>query len=98
MAGLSVAEWYRPVYAPGPSLSHERSRILGFGDQTAYDEHVAVLARDQQWHNQVWEPLLCHLKADPEVLKLAPTARSLMQGRRSFYVSNSRAVHRSPGI
>ncbi len=54
----------------------------GFGDQTAYDEHVAVLARDQQWHNQVREPLRCRLKADPEVLKLAPTARSLVQGRR----------------
>jgi quinol monooxygenase YgiN len=52
-----------------------------FRDQAAYDEHVAALARDQQWHNQVWEPMLCRLKADPEVLKLAPTARSLVHGR-----------------
>jgi hypothetical protein len=54
----------------------------GFGDQAAYDEHIAALARDQQWHNQVWEPMLCRLKADPEVLKLAPTARSLVHGRK----------------
>ena len=52
-----------------------------FRDQAAYDEHVAALARDQQWHNQVWEPMLCRLKADPEVLKLAPTPRSLVHGR-----------------
>jgi hypothetical protein len=52
-----------------------------FRDQAAYDEHVAALARDQQWHNRVWEPMLCRLKADPEVLKLAPTARSLVHGR-----------------
>jgi hypothetical protein len=54
----------------------------GFGDQTAYDEYVAALVRDQQWHNQVWEPMLRRLKADPEVLKLAPTARSLVHGRK----------------
>src|SRR5258708_35017167 len=52
-----------------------------FRDQAAYDEHVAALARDQQWHNQVWEPMLCRLKADPEVLKLASTPRSLVHGR-----------------
>src|SRR6266852_8512708 len=52
-----------------------------FRDQAAYDEHVAALARDQQWLNQVWEPMLCRLKADPEVLKLAPTPRSLVHGR-----------------
>lgn len=52
-----------------------------FRDQAAYDEHIAALARDQQWHNQVWEPMLCRLKADPEVLKLAPTPRSLVHGR-----------------
>lgn len=54
----------------------------GFLDQAAYDEHVAALTRDQQWHNQVWDPMLRRLKADPEVLKLAPTARSLVQGRK----------------
>jgi hypothetical protein len=50
-----------------------------FRDQAAYDEHVAALAREEQWHDQVWEPLVRRLKAAPEVLKLSPTARSLVQ-------------------
>jgi hypothetical protein len=49
-----------------------------FWDQAAYDEHVAALARSQQWHDQVWEPMMRRLKAAPAVLKLAPTARSLV--------------------
>ncbi len=51
-----------------------------FRDQAAYDEHVAVLAQPQQWHDQMWEPMVRRLKAAPEVLKLAPTTRSLVQG------------------
>jgi hypothetical protein len=51
-----------------------------FQDRTSYDEHLTTLAQDQQWHNQVWKPLLRHLKNNPEVLKLAPTARSLVHG------------------
>jgi quinol monooxygenase YgiN len=50
-----------------------------FRDQAAYDEHVAVLAREEEWHDQVWEPMVRRLKAAPSVLKLAPTARSLVQ-------------------
>lgn len=50
----------------------------GFRDQVAYDEYVTVLAREEQWHDQIWEPLVRRLKAAPEVLKLAPTARSLV--------------------
>ena len=51
-----------------------------FGDQAAYDEHVAVLARQEQWQDQLWEPMVCRLKAAPSVLKLSPTARSLLHG------------------
>jgi len=50
-----------------------------FRDQAAYDEYVAALARSQEWHDQFWEPLARHLKAAPSVLKLSPTARSLVQ-------------------
>ena len=49
-----------------------------FRDQAAYDEHVAVLAREEEWHDQVWKPMVRRLKAAPSVLKLAPTARSLV--------------------
>src|SRR5712692_1551666 len=52
-----------------------------FRDQAAYDEHVAVLAQPQQWHDQMWEPMVRRLKAAPSVLKLAPTTRSLVHGR-----------------
>ncbi len=51
-----------------------------FRDQAAYDEHVAVLAQPQQWHDQMWEPMVRRLKAAPSVLKLAPTTRSLVHG------------------
>src|SRR5229473_1817640 len=50
-----------------------------FRDQAAYDEYVAALARSQEWHDQFWEPLARRLKAAPSVLKLSPTARSLVQ-------------------
>jgi quinol monooxygenase YgiN len=52
----------------------------GFGDQEAYDQHIVALARSQEWQDQIWEPLLRCLKAAPSVLKLAPTARSLVRG------------------
>ncbi|QBD75233.1 NIPSNAP family containing protein [Ktedonosporobacter rubrisoli] len=48
-----------------------------FRDQVAYAEHRARLAESQQWH-QLWEPTLQRLKAAPEILKLTPTARSLV--------------------
>ncbi len=51
-----------------------------FRSQEAYDEHVAALTRSHEWHEEVWEPLLRRLKAAPEVLKLVPTARSLVHG------------------
>jgi hypothetical protein len=51
----------------------------GFGDQAAYDKHVSALARSREWQDQMWEPLVRRLKAAPSVLKLAPTARSLVQ-------------------
>jgi hypothetical protein len=49
-----------------------------FRDQAAYDEYIAVLAEEGQWYDQMWEPTVHRLKAAPEVLKLTPTARSLV--------------------
>jgi len=51
-----------------------------FRDQAAYDEHVAALARSLEWRDQIWRPVVRRLKAAPQVLKLAPTARSLVHG------------------
>jgi quinol monooxygenase YgiN len=50
-----------------------------FRDQAAYDRYVAALTRSQEWHDQMWESLVRRLKAAPSVLKLSPTARSLVQ-------------------
>ncbi len=51
-----------------------------FRDQAAYDEHQALLAQSLEWRDQIWGPVVRRLKAAPEVLKLAPTARSLVHG------------------
>lgn len=50
-----------------------------FQDQTAYDEYVTALAQEELWHQQIWEPLMRRLKAAPQILKLVPTARSLVR-------------------
>lgn len=50
-----------------------------FRDQAAYDQYVAALTRSQEWHDQIWGTLARRLKAAPSVLKLSPTARSLVQ-------------------
>jgi hypothetical protein len=54
--------------------------FLSFRGQAAYDQHVAALARSAEWQEQMWKPLVRHLKAAPSVLKLTPTARSLAHG------------------
>lgn len=51
-----------------------------FRDQAAYDEYIAVLAREEQWQYQIWQPMVHRLKATPQVLKLSPTVRSLLHG------------------
>lgn len=51
-----------------------------FRDLAAYDEHIASLAQSRLWHDQIWDPLLLRLKDAPQILKLTPTARSLVRG------------------
>jgi quinol monooxygenase YgiN len=51
-----------------------------FRDQAAYDAHAAALARTQEEHEQLWAPVARRLRAAPQVLRLAPTARSLAHG------------------
>ncbi len=47
-----------------------------FPDQTVYGQHVAALAQSRPWCDKLEQVLAQHLKRSPEVLKLAPTARS----------------------
>jgi hypothetical protein len=49
-----------------------------FNDQTAYELHVAALARSSRWREEISKELARRLKQAPEVLKLSQTARSLL--------------------
>lgn len=51
-----------------------------FQDQTAYEHYVTALAQSPHWRNEISETLARRLKGSPEVLKIAPTARSLLHG------------------
>jgi hypothetical protein len=49
-----------------------------FDDQTAYELHVAALGHSPRWRDEISKKLPRILKQAPEVLKLSPTARSLL--------------------
>jgi hypothetical protein len=49
-----------------------------FQDQAAYDRYATGLARSPHWSAEISEELARRLKGHPEVLKLSPTARSLL--------------------
>jgi len=49
-------------------------------DRAAYDEYVAVLARSAAEPDLMWGPLAQRFTVAPLILKLAPTARSLVRG------------------
>jgi hypothetical protein len=51
-----------------------------FRDEAAYENHAATLARSPRWRSGVSKELARRLKGPPEVLKLSPTARSLLRG------------------
>lgn len=51
-----------------------------FPDQAAYEDHLAARAAPQHWGGEIAGALAKRLKAPPEVLKLAPTARSWLHG------------------
>jgi hypothetical protein len=51
-----------------------------FRDLAAYERHVVALDRSREWRGAVGEVLLPRLERPPEVLRLSPTARSLLRG------------------
>jgi hypothetical protein len=52
--------------------------FLRFNDPASYKLHFAALARSQRWCGEISEELARALKRAPEILKLSPTARSLL--------------------
>jgi hypothetical protein len=51
----------------------------GFRNQTAYEDHIALLANWQGWYSEVTEKLPHLLVREMEVLRLSPTARSQLR-------------------
>jgi NIPSNAP len=49
-----------------------------FHDQTAYEAHHAALEQSPEWREQ-WVLVAGQLKTPPQILRLAPTARSLLR-------------------
>ncbi|MGE5207798.1 MAG: NIPSNAP family containing protein, partial [Alphaproteobacteria bacterium] len=49
-----------------------------FTDPGAYERYLAALARSQPWREKIAAELARRLKGTPEILKLSPTARSLL--------------------
>ena len=54
--------------------------FMRFQDQDAYERHLAALSQSQQWCSKISNELTRRLKRAPEILKLSPTARSLLRG------------------
>src|SRR4029077_7100170 len=46
----------------------------------AYVNYAAALSRSERWRGEVSKGLARHVKRAPEILKPAPTARSLLRG------------------
>jgi hypothetical protein len=51
-----------------------------FQDSAAYENYVAAVAQSERWRNEVSAGLTRYLDRVPEVVKLSPTARSLLRG------------------
>src|SRR5207249_10056873 len=51
-----------------------------FQDSAVYENYVAALAQTERWRDEVSLELKRYLHKAPEVLKLSPTARSLLRG------------------
>jgi quinol monooxygenase YgiN len=84
-SGASILAWFVTETIPNtfPALPvREGEQVLvwfsRFRDAAAYDEHAALLAQSKAQLDQLWQPMMRRLKAAPHVLKLSPTARSLV--------------------
>lgn len=49
-----------------------------FDNQAAYEAHLAALEKSPEWREQ-WTPVADQLKTRPQIIRLAPTTRSLLR-------------------
>ena len=59
---------------------HVLVTLMRFQDQDAYERHLAALNQSEQWCSKISNELTRRLRRAPEILKLSPTARSLLRG------------------
>lgn len=52
--------------------------FTSFANNDAYERHIIVLSRSHEWRHEIFDELTRRFKKAPEVLKLSPTARSLL--------------------
>jgi len=50
-----------------------------FQDGAAYERYLAELGRSRRWNGGIGKALLTRIKRPPEILRLSPTARSLLR-------------------
>jgi hypothetical protein len=53
--------------------------VARFEDAADYQRHLNALQRQPQWRDQISAKLAAQLSSPPEILKLQPTARSLLR-------------------
>lgn len=81
VAGRFVTEDAKNDFPALPVREGERVFVwLGtFESLRAYEQFVARLQESAAWREEIYPELRWHLRSEPEVLRLAPTARSLLR-------------------
>ncbi|HLW02978.1 MAG TPA: NIPSNAP family protein [Ktedonobacterales bacterium] len=85
--GASLLAWFvtedSPNTFPALPVREGEQVLVAFArlqDPAADEHHGGALAPSQQEHARLWAPVRPQLKAEPQVLRLVPTARSLLRG------------------
>jgi hypothetical protein len=53
--------------------------FLGFADLAAYHRYMTALGRNSKWRSEVYPAFVSRLQTRPQILRLAPTSRSLLR-------------------
>ena len=68
----------RIVHQEKFSFQRPKHTLKGKRDEAAYEQHLSALANSTRWQDELSDVLNQYLKKPPDVLKLGPTARSLI--------------------
>jgi hypothetical protein len=81
VAGRFVTEDAKNDYPNLPLREGERVFIWfgTFENLRAYELHLAKLQESKPWREEIYPELRWNLRADPEVLRLSPAARSILR-------------------